>query len=202
MGSSGGAGATREDVVTDKAEELLGKMPVDFIPDDYREQIDRMGGLEVPLNIFLFQEVERFQNVVSKTRATLNELLQAIRGEVVMTPELLQALNSIFDAKVPPTWLFTPGGDEFSWLSPTLGLWFTSFIGRDTQYRTWLESTRPVVYWMTGFSNPQGFLTAMRQEVTRRHQADKWALDEMVFHNEVTDHLQWEKVKKPPSEGV
>ena len=50
---------------------------------------------------------------------------------------------------------------------------------------TWLESTRPVVYWMTGFSNPQGFLTAMRQEVTRRHKADKWALDEMVFHNEV-----------------
>ena len=119
-----------------------------------------------------------------------------------MTPELAEALNAMFDAKVPPTWLFTPGGDEFSWLSPTLGLWFTSFVARDLQYRTWLESTRPVVYWMTGFSNPQGFLTAMRQEVTRRHQADKWALDEMVFHNEVTDHAQWDKVKKPPSEGV
>ena len=119
-----------------------------------------------------------------------------------MTPELADALASVYDARVPKRWVFTVGGDELSWLAPTLGLWFAGLVQRDAQLRSWLNESRPVAFWMTGFFNPQGFLTAMRQEVTRMHVKDRWALDDVVFHTEVLEYDKVEQVRSPPREGV
>jgi len=201
-GGGGDGGVSREDVVYKKAGELLEIMPEDYMEEIYKGQINKLGGLAVPLNIFLYQEVQRLQKVIGKVRNMMQQMQMAIRGEVVMTDELQGALDAIFAAKVPPTLLFTPGGDEFSWILPTLGLWFSSLISRNEQNSTWLGSGRPPCYWLTGFFNPQGFLTAMKQEVTRKHKADKWALDDVVYHNEVTNYQESTGVKSTPSEGV
>ena len=42
----------------------------------------------------------------------------------------------------------------------------------------------------------------MRQEVTRRHKDEKWALDDVTFHTEVTDMEDVRRVKNPPDEGI
>jgi len=186
---SGGAGGgkSREDLVFEKCEELFASIPADYIEDEYEDRISALGGYEIPLNIFLYQEVQRLQNAILKVRNTLIVVMQAIRGEVVVTADILDSINAIFDARVPRIWLYSPAGDELSWLAPNLGVWFGGLIQRDMQYRNWLASGRPHSFWMAGFFNPQGFLTAVQQEITRSHKAENWALDTVGLTSEVTD---------------
>jgi len=202
-GGGAGGGMSREDVVSEKAAEILNRIPEFYVEEEYKVKINKLGGLTIPLNIFLYQEIQRLQNVLSKVSFMLKQLRLAINGEVVMTDQLQQCLDAIFDAKVPRMWLFTVAGDEFSWILPTLGLWFSSLLLRDDQDRSWLLTGRPNTYWLTGFFNPQGMITAMKQEVCRKHQKDavKWALDDIVYHTEVTNYERVESVKSPPSEG-
>lgn len=109
------------------------------------------------------------QRVISIVRKTFRDTIDAIDGQIIMTPEILDAINSIFDAKVPNSWIYDPSGAEISWILPTLGAWFTSLIDRNKQLFEWHNSDRPKTFWLTGFFNPQGFLTGMKQEVTRMH---------------------------------
>lgn len=200
--NGGDEGISRESIVYDKATELLNRLPDDYIEDDYKTKIKKIGGMTLPMNIFLYQEIQRFQNVIGKVRFSLQQLQLAINGEVVMTTEFQEILDSIYEAKVPHTWENTLTGDEFSWRLPTLGLWFSSLLNRDEQYRSWLQNGRPKSFWLTGFFNPNGCLTAMKQEVTRNHKAQKWALDDVVYHTEVTTYERPEQIKSAPTEGI
>jgi dynein heavy chain, axonemal len=110
--------------------------------------------------------------------------------------DLLECLEALHAARVPPSWL------QISWDSPALGPWAQGLLQRHDQLRTWLVSGRPKSFWLPGFFNPQGFLTAVRQEVARRHAGDKWALDDTVLASEVTKFADHASVKDPPSEGV
>ena len=148
-------------------------------------------------------QVQRFQLVLDKVRAELGTMLGAIRGEVVITKQIIDAINSVYDARVPHFWTYNPAGDEISWLAPTIGLWVSGLAARDKQLRDWLGAKgRPKTYWFPGWFNPAGFLTAVQQEVTRAHAADKWALDGVALNSEVTEYDRVEQVRNPPPEGV
>merc|ERR1711977_518 len=198
----GGGGESIEDAVTRKATELISRLPEDYQEDDYKMKIHKLGGLTIPLNIFLFQEIQRLQRVIGKVRFVLSQMQMAIRGEVVMTELLQNSLDALAEAAVPMSWILTVAGDEFSWIVKSLGLWFSSLLSRDEQNRTWLLNNRPNCFWLTGFFNPQGCLTAMKQEVTRKHKAQKWALDDVVYHTETTAFDRPDKVSSSPAEGI
>ncbi|XP_072307391.1 dynein axonemal heavy chain 5 [Eucyclogobius newberryi] len=192
--SGGGAGETRESSVQRLANEMLEKLPPDYVPHQVRSQLQKMGSLQ-PMNIFLKQEVDRMQRIISRVRSTLSDLQLAIDGAIVMSDELRNALDGLFDARIPGAWL------RLSWASASLGFWFSEFLERNLQLNAWICSGRPNMFWLTGFFNPQGFLTAMRQETTRLNQAKGWALDSVLLGNDVTK-LMKEDVLAPPPEDV
>ncbi|KAJ3342801.1 Dynein heavy chain 5, axonemal [Gonapodya sp. JEL0774] len=190
--SGGGTGETREDAVKRLANDLLSKLPANFDPHFTKQAITKQGGIK-PLNIFLGQEIDRMQAVISLVRGTLKDLKLAIDGTIIFSPRLQQALDSLYDARVPDNWT------KISWVSPTLGLWFGELVQRGAQFKAWLEEGRPLVFWLSGFFNPQGFLTAVRQEITRAHQG--WALDNVKLAPEVMKQMK-EDITAPPAEGV
>ena len=192
-----------DEAVADKAAELLAKLPADYIDDDVRARIRKLGSPTEPMLIFLSQEVARLQQVIALTRSQLVAMQQAVRGEVVLTSALQQAMADVADARVPRVWLYTPGGDELSWLIPTLGAWFASLLDRDAQLRSWLGTGRPSAFWLAGFANPTGFIAAMKQEVVRAHRTHGWALDDVLLHAEVSDLDATAALRAPPpKEGV
>jgi dynein heavy chain len=97
----------------------------------------------------------------------LKEIVLSIDGQIIMTPALSKAIDNVFDGRVPYDWMYDTTGAEISWLYPGLGAWFTSLNRRNSQLSRWVSNVRPPDFWMTGFFNPQGFLTSMKQEVTR-----------------------------------
>jgi hypothetical protein len=65
-----------DELVKDICVEYLGKMPPDFIEDIFRVQITKLRGptpndkgFGAPLNIFLFQELQRLQNIIAIVRS-------------------------------------------------------------------------------------------------------------------------------------
>ncbi|PKU48851.1 dynein heavy chain axonemal-like [Limosa lapponica baueri] len=191
--SSTGGGETREAVVQRLADEMLEKLPPDYNPHEVKAQLQKMGAVQ-PINIFLRQEIDRMQHVISRVRTTLTDLKLAIDGTIIMSEELRDALDNMYDARIPKLWF------RISWESSTLGFWFTELLERNQQFSSWLQDGRPNQFWMTGFFNPQGFLTAMRQETTRMNLAKGWALDSVVLHNEVTKMMKEDVTGPPPAD--
>ena len=58
-------------------------------------------GKSVPLNVFLFQELQRLQRVLDIVRGTMTDIILAIDGQIIMTPVLVDCIAAVGDFRVP-----------------------------------------------------------------------------------------------------
>uniref|UniRef100_A0A480IBM2 Dynein heavy chain 2, axonemal n=1 Tax=Sus scrofa TaxID=9823 RepID=A0A480IBM2_PIG len=183
-------GQSREEKVLELAADVKQKIP---------EMIDYEGTRKLlaldpsPLNVVLLQEIQRYNKLMETILFSLTDLEKGIQGLIVMSTSLEEIFNCIFDAHVPPLW-----GKAYPSQKP-LASWTRDLALRVEQFELWASRARPpVIFWLSGFTFPTGFLTAVLQSSARQN-------------NISVDSLSWEFVVStvddsnlvyPPKDGV
>ena len=140
-------------------------------------------------NTILTQELERYNVLLSRVKVSLRDVQRALKGEVVMSPELETMGNSVVNGRVPDKW----GG--YPSLKP-LGSWVTDFLKRISFYQDWVDNDKPKTFWINGFYFTQAFLTGIRQNYARMK---KIAIDLLAYDFQVYNHGDEETIERPAS---
>lgn len=95
---------------------------------------------------------------------TLQELIKAVKGLVVMSASLEDMATSLFNNQVPELW----SNKAYPSLKP-LAAWMLDLRERVKFLNSWFYKGIPIVYWISGFFFPQAFLTGQLQNFARKH---------------------------------
>ncbi|KAK3095642.1 hypothetical protein FSP39_017066 [Pinctada imbricata] len=183
-------GESREDKVLDLAANIFKQIPENI---DYENTVKILSVDPSPLNVVLLQEIQRYNSLLNEIRASLTSLEKGIQGLVVMTMELEVVFQCIYDGRVPPSWL-----KAYPSLKP-LAAWTRDLVERVGQFEKWAVTAHPpTIFWMSAFTFPTGFLTAVLQTSARLNSVS-------------VDTLSWEfsvmtvddsNITGPPKDGV
>lgn len=110
----------------------------------------------------LVQEISRYNKLLSTVRKSLIDLDKGISGLVLISEDLELIMKSLFENKVPLQWKFA-----YYSLKP-LNSWVLDLNKRIEQLRNWVQKGQPDVFWISGFSFPTGFTTALQQQASRK----------------------------------
>lgn len=108
------------------------------------------------------QEISRYNRVLTFVRNSLQSLDKGIQGFVLISEDLEKVMDSLFDGKVPESWKFA-----YYSLKP-LNSWIEDLCKRIEQLNNWAYKGQPNVFWISGFTFPTGFTTALQQLSARK----------------------------------
>eukprot|EP00741_Cyanophora_paradoxa_P024938 tig00000056_g24072.t1 len=178
--------ASREELVGGIVADILERCPAEI---DYGQTVKAKADDPSALNVVLLQEIQRYNKLLRTIRASIGELQRGIKGLIVMSHELDEMANFIFEGKVPPRW-----GHAYPSLKP-LAPWMRDLIARIAHLNAWAEGSYPRVYWLAGFTYPTGFLTALLQTSARKNNVsiDTLAWDFQIVQQDEKDIVQYPK---------
>ncbi|XP_074648811.1 dynein axonemal heavy chain 3-like [Tubulanus polymorphus] len=171
--SSGGRSPA--DTIQDLAQDILSKLPANYNMEKVMEKYPVL--YKESMNTVLRQELIRYNRLVTVVRASLQNLLKAIKGLVVMSAELEDVFDSMLIGKVPAMW----AAKSYPSLKP-LGGYVSDLILRLKFFTDWIQNGAPVTFWLSGFYFTQSFLTGVSQNYARKYSIP---IDKLGFEFEV-----------------
>ncbi|KAI8907759.1 dynein heavy chain and region D6 of dynein motor-domain-containing protein [Powellomyces hirtus] len=141
---------------------------------------DETGRMLNSLSTVLSQEAARFNKLNNIVRSSLNNLVKAVKGLVVMSAELELVYKSLLNNEVPTAW----SSHAYPSLKP-LASWVKDFHKRMSFIKDWADNGQPLSFWLPGFFFPQGFLTGVLQNHARRYNIP---IDTLSFAYKVLDY--------------
>ena len=147
-------GKSKENVILDLLKNIKNKIPEPFDKQkiskkfhfDYYESI----------NNILLQKNTRYNALLNLIKKSIIILDKGLTGEIIMDEETEKISNSLFINLVPKLW-----SKIFLSLKP-LSSWIIDLNSRISFFQNWIkEGKTPNVFWFSGFSFPQAFLTAV-----------------------------------------
>ncbi|KAJ3328189.1 Dynein heavy chain 7, axonemal [Blyttiomyces sp. JEL0837] len=161
--ASGGGGKSADETTRDIASGILGNLPEDFNISEIQKSFPVL--YEESMNTVLIQECVRFNRLLKIVRESLQNVMKAIKGLVVMSKELEELVISLTLNRIPDMW----AGKSYPSLKP-LGGYVSDFIARLRFLQNWIEKkSSPAVFWISGFFFTQSFLTGTLQNYARKY---------------------------------
>lgn len=186
---SSGAGKSQEEELQDRAKDILDQLPPQYdLVDVIRKHPIKK---DESMNTVLQQELLRFNKLTDQIKLSLKNLIKAIKGEVVMSQELEQLGNAIFDNRIPGIWSKV----SYPSLKP-LGSYVNDLIKRLEFMKHWVDEGSPASFWISGFYFTQSFLTGVKQNHARKYVIP---IDQIEFDYEIVSNQEKiDTTKKAP----
>ncbi|EHH15505.1 hypothetical protein EGK_01607, partial [Macaca mulatta] len=154
---------------------------------------------EIPLTFkavlltFLKQEIKRFDKLLFVIHKSLKDLQLAIKGEIILTQELEEILNSFLNMRVPTLW------QKHAYRScKPLSSWIDDLIQRLNFFNTWAKDDNTCAstgVWVSSVFFSKAFLAAVLQDYGRSRGI---SVDTLTF----THHVISDTTDKDENTGV
>jgi len=108
------------------------------------------------------QEIARHNILLDVVFHSLTNLEKGIHGIVLISEDLEIIYENLYLNKVPGSWSFC------YYSLKTLHSWMNDLERRVQQLSDWAFKGQPNVFWISGFSFPTGFTTALQQQSSRK----------------------------------
>lgn len=183
--SGGSSGSKQDQQVIEQAEKFKVDVPLDLV---YKEP-----EVETSLHVVLRQEIIRYNRLLHVVRTSVEDLIKAVKGLVVMNDDLNEMYTAFTNNKVPHIW----SAAAYPSLKPLIS-WFADLVKRVDFIRTWASKGEPIAFWIGGFFFPQSFMTGILQAYSRKH---KVPVNTLRFKSVIVNQNP-DSIREQPEDGV